>query len=81
MLFLSNEKIATLVWSVLQHAYPVVCPSSDEREETQYFPFRCWVNTRTPGSNLLKYLQSKNEYKCSVDGIQTRDLLHGEIET
>jgi hypothetical protein len=40
----------------------VVCLSSDGREETQYFPFRCWLNTRTPESNPWKYLQSKNEY-------------------
>jgi hypothetical protein len=26
-------------------------------------PFKCWVNTRTPENNPLKYLQSKNEFK------------------
>jgi Deacetylases, including yeast histone deacetylase and acetoin utilization protein len=49
----------------------IVCLSSDGREKTQYFPFRCWVNTRTPESNPLKYLESKNEYKfLSVVGIE-----------
>jgi hypothetical protein len=37
--------------------------SSDGREETQNILFRWWVNTRTPESNPLKYLQLKNKYE------------------
>jgi hypothetical protein len=58
------KQLGTVEWSV-------VCLSTDGREETQYSPFRGWVNTRTPESNPLKYLKSKNKHNfLSMVGIE-----------
>jgi hypothetical protein len=61
--FHRNETIATLtvvvrvVASPSRSTYDVPHQMDDKREETQYFPFRFWVNTRTKESDQLKYLQ------------------------